>query len=76
MKYCLQTFRDAGLEARWTKKANGQWIIEARLSERLRKLKHDERWLRVDRGCRWWMRQFGILEGFRQWAFLARYFGF
>lgn len=62
MKYRVGTFRDAGLEAKWSK-SRGARIIVARnpnaVSEHMRK-----RWWWVDRDMWATMQEHGVVDGF------------
>lgn len=66
-KYRVTVFRQAGLEARWTKTGSGAPIIAARKPG-------DKTWFVVD--SRMWdrMNQVGIFQGFEEYTLLGHLF--
>jgi len=61
-KYQVETFRTAGLDARWTKTEGGTPIIAVRNQNS--KLDHQRKFWYVDRDMWKEMLRFGIIEGF------------
>lgn len=67
MKYCVKTFRDAGLEARWSRTRKGAPIIV---------VKAYGEWFVVDR-CLWaaiLRGPQGVAETVRNWTLLGKFF--
>jgi len=73
MKYRVGTFREAGLEARWTKRGSGQPVIVARDPKGMDKHQR-ETWYVVDRDMFENMRKHGIRVGFDNCTALADIF--
>lgn len=73
MKYVVTTFRDAGLEAKWTKTRAGAPVIAVRNPQA--SIPHQrDRWHNVD-GHMWArMQSAGIVEGFNQVTMIADIF--
>lgn len=73
MQYTVGTFRNVGLDARWTKTRQGAPIIQVRCPSS--SLRHQrENWYMVDADMWARMLRFGILEGFEQCTLLADVF--
>lgn len=72
--YRVDTFRKAGLEARWTKNRKGQPVIVCRWNSPDALDHQRERWWLVDSGMTRNMETEGVLEGFRLSTILGCYF--
>lgn len=67
MKYAVKTFRDAGLEAKWSRTRSNAPIIVARKNS-------ISKWFYVDQNMYNRMLKVGILEGFEQCTLLGDLF--
>lgn len=73
MNYQVKTFRDAGLEAKWTKTPKGSPVIVARDPNGT--LHHQRTtWFYVDSTMLSMMSKEGIVAGFRSATLIAHYF--
>lgn len=73
MKYQVQTLRNAGLEARWSRTRQGAPIIVARNPAARRKHQR-EVWWAVDNSMWKTMQRTGVLNAFDSHTLLGNYF--
>jgi len=73
MKYCVQTFRDAGLEARWSKTRSGAPIIVVRWPAAKLEHQRDEWWL-VTNDLWIAMQRLGVIDAFDAHTLLGNIF--
>jgi hypothetical protein len=66
MRYIIQTFKDAGLQARWTRTRTGAPIISAKAE--------DGNWYVVDARCWEQAQKIGLKEAFENYNALGKYF--